>query len=68
MKPSMLIAATFGCAVLGWLTGCAAALIWAHPFVSFGAFLVLALLSLRLHPRRGRVAGVPVSPGRATAA
>lgn len=67
MKPSLLISITLGCAVLGWLMGCGAALIWMHPLVAFGAFLLLALASLRLHPRRGRVAGVPVNPGRATA-
>lgn len=67
MKPSLLISVTLGCAMLGWLMGCAAALIWTHPLSSFGVFLILALASLRLHPRRSRVAGVPVSSGRVTA-
>lgn len=59
MKPSMLVALTFGSAVLGWLMGCAAALICGHPLVSFGAFLVLALVSMRLHAPHRRVVGVP---------
>lgn len=67
MKPSMLISITFGCAVLGWLMGCAAALIWAHPLLSFGVFLILALVSLRLHAHAGRVVGVAVAAVRVTA-
>jgi len=64
MKPSALFSITFGCAILGWLMGCAAALIWMHPFVSFGAFLILALVSLRLHAPHGRVVGVAVDAVR----
>lgn len=67
MKPSMLIAITFGCAVLGWLMGCAAVLISMHPLSSFGVFLVLALVSLQLHAPHGRVVGIAVNAVRLTA-
>lgn len=66
MNPSMLISVTFGCAVFGWLMGCGAALIWTHPLLSFGVFLILALVSLRLHAPHGRVVGVAVDAVRVT--
>ncbi len=67
MSTTALVAVTAGCAVLGWLMGCAAALIWAHPLVSFGVFLILALVSLRLHALHGRVVGVAVEAVAQTA-
>lgn len=47
--------------------GMAAALIWAHVFVAFGAVMLLALVSMQFHPRSRRVAGVPVNQDRITA-
>ena len=47
--------------------GMAAGFVWTHLFASFGAFLLLALLTMQFHPRSRRVAGVPVNQGRVTA-
>lgn len=47
--------------------GMAAEFVWTHLFVAFGAFALIALLSMRLHPRSKRIAGVPVDPSRVTA-
>lgn len=66
MKLSMLLGVTFGCAVLGWLTGCVIALIWLHPLVTFVLFLIVTLASLRLHVPHGRVAGAAVGSVCAT--
>ena len=47
--------------------GMAAGFVWTHLFASFGAFLLLALLTMQFHPRRRRIAGVPVNRERVTA-
>lgn len=74
MKPSgttpswgRMACATAAAVSLFYPLGMAAALIWVHPLVSFGAFLILSLASLRLHSRYGRVAGVPVEADCVTA-
>ena len=60
MNPATFLSITFGSAVLGWLMGCGAALVWFHPFVTFAAFLAIAMVSLRLHAPNERVVGAAV--------
>lgn len=59
--------ATVAAAAACFPLGMAAAYVWTHFFVAFGAFMLLALLSLRLHPFCRRVAGVPVVQDSAVA-
>lgn len=63
-----VIVATLAAVAVCFPLGMAAEFAWTHWSAAFGAFLLLALLSMRLHPQRSRVAGVPVDPGSATAA
>lgn len=59
--------ATLAAVAVCFPLGMAAEFVWANCFVSLSAFLLLTLVSLRLHPRRARVAGVPVAAGLAGA-
>ena len=58
---SRVACATAAAVAVCFLLGMAAEFVWAHLFVAFGAFLLLAALSLRLHPRRSRVPGMPIN-------
>lgn len=62
-----VVSATLAAMAVCFPLGMAAEFVWTHWFVASGAFLLLALVSMRLHPRRGRIAGVSVDPGRAAA-
>ena len=62
-----VVAATLAALAVCVPRGLAAEFVWTHWFVASGAFLLLALVSMRLHFRRGRIAGVPLNSGRTTA-
>ena len=56
--------ATIAAFALCYPLGIVAELVWTNWFVAFGAFVLLALVSMQFHPRSRRVAGVPVRQAR----
>lgn len=62
----LVACATLAAVAVCFPLGIVVELIWAHPLVSFGAFLILALVSLRLHGPHKRVLGVAVDAVRLT--
>ena len=59
--------ATVAASILLYLLGMAAAFVWEHLFAAFGALMLLALVTIKFHPRSRRVAGVPVKQEHVTA-